>query len=145
MLGTILDAWQVPLVDVGVEGNAGKYVVLPPDYAGAVPDGYTPIRPRTYNTFLAVRSILAGAAPEDEANGNALVHQIRIYRLADAGSPPAPRLVDMTDTMYDGLVHYDERMYTGLAAMLHEEPAQPEDRQMMGLLLPLGIEKGKPL
>src|SRR2546423_15001400 len=49
----------------------------------------------------------------------------------------------MTDTMYDGLVHFDERVYTSLARMLNEEPVQPEDLQMMGMLLPLGIEKGK--
>ncbi len=28
--------------------------------------------------------------------------------------------------------------------MLNEEPAQSQDLQMMGVLLPLGIEKGKP-
>jgi hypothetical protein len=27
--------------------------------------------------------------------------------------------------------------------MLNEEPAQTQDLQMMGMLLPLGIEKGK--
>lgn len=143
LLGTVVDAWQVPLIDVGVEGKAAKYLVLPPDYTGALPDGYTPIRPKTFNTFVAIRSILAGPASEDETNGNILVNQIRIYRLAKAGSPPAQRFVDMTDTMYEGLVQYDETIYTALAAMLSEEPVQPDDRQMMGLLLPLGIEKGK--
>lgn len=49
----------------------------------------------------------------------------------------------MTDTMYDGLVRYDESIYTSLARMLNEEPVQREDLQMMGMLLPLGIEKGK--
>jgi hypothetical protein len=38
----------------------------------------------------------------------------------------------MTDIMYDGLVHYDESIYTSLARMLNEEPVQPEDLQMMG-------------
>ena len=32
---------------------------------------------------------------------------------------------------------------TSLARMLNEEPVQPQDLQMMGMLLPLGIEKGK--
>jgi hypothetical protein len=60
-----------------------------------------------------------------------------------AGNPAAQRFVDMTETLYDGLVHYDESIYTGLARMLNEEPVQPQDLQMMGALLPLGIEKGK--
>ena len=38
--GTIEDAWYVPLVDIGFEGKGGKYLVLPPDYKGDVPDGY---------------------------------------------------------------------------------------------------------
>ena len=44
--GTIEDAWYVPLVDIGFEGKGGKYLVLPPDYKDAVPDGYIPVRPR---------------------------------------------------------------------------------------------------
>jgi hypothetical protein len=44
-LGTIADAWQVPLTDVGFEGKGGKYLVLPPDYTGEVPTGYIPVRP----------------------------------------------------------------------------------------------------
>jgi hypothetical protein len=39
-LGTICDAWQVPLTDVGFEGKGGKYLVLPPNYTGEVPAGY---------------------------------------------------------------------------------------------------------
>jgi hypothetical protein len=63
--------------------------------------------------------------------------------LAKAGNPPPQRFVDMTDVMYDGLVRFDESIYTSLARTLNEEPVQPQDLQMMGMLLPLGIEKGK--
>jgi hypothetical protein len=143
LLGTIADAWQVPLTDVGFEGSGGKYLLLPPDYAGQVPNGYIPVRSKTYNIFTAMRSILASDSEEDERNGDALVKQIKVYPLSKADNPPAQRFVDMTDTMYDGLVHYDESIYTSLARMLNEEPVQPEDLQMMGMLLSLGIEKGK--
>lgn len=49
----------------------------------------------------------------------------------------------MTETLYDGLARLDESFYTSLARMLNEETVQPQDLQMMGMLLPLGIEKGK--
>jgi hypothetical protein len=111
-LGTICDAWQVPLTDVGFEGKG-------------------------------IRSILASDSTEDEHKGDALVRLIKIYPLAKAANPPAQRFVDMIDIMYDGLVGYDESIYTSLARVLNEEPVQPEDLQMMGMLLPLGIEKGK--
>jgi hypothetical protein len=142
-LGTICDAWQVPLTDVGFEGKGGKYLVLPPDYTGEVPAGYIPVRSKTYNTFAGIRSILASKSQEDERKGDALVKQIKTYPLAKAGNPPAQRFVDMTDTMFNGLVRYDESIYTSLARVLNDEPVQPEDLQMMGVLLPLGIEKGK--
>jgi hypothetical protein len=49
--GTIEDAWYEPLIDVGLEGKGGKYLVLPPDYKGDVPEGYAAVRPNTYNTI----------------------------------------------------------------------------------------------
>ena len=49
----------------------------------------------------------------------------------------------MTDVMYNGLINYDETFFTSLARMLNEETVQPRDLQMRGMLLPLGIEKGK--
>src|SRR5262245_21575366 len=49
--GTIEDAWYLPLVDIGFEGKGGKYLVLPPDYTGDLPAGYTAVRPKTYNTM----------------------------------------------------------------------------------------------
>ena len=141
--GTIEDAWFVPLVDIGFEGKGGKYLVLPPDYKGEVPDGYIPVRSKTYNTMTLVRSIVASTQEEDMRKGNALVNQIKIYPLAKAANPPAQRFVDMTDIMYDGLVKYDASFFTSLARVLNEEPVQSRDLEMMGMLLPLGIEKGK--
>jgi hypothetical protein len=42
--GTVMDAWQIPLEDVGPagvdKGKGGKYLILPPNYSAAVPDGY---------------------------------------------------------------------------------------------------------
>jgi hypothetical protein len=141
--GTIEDAWFVPLVDIGFEGKGGKYLVLPPDYTGEVPAGYIPVRPKTYNTMTLLRSIVASLSEEDVQAGDALVKQVRIYPLSKAGNPPPQRLVDMTDILFDGLVRYDESFFTSLARVLNEETAQSRDLQMMGMLLPLGIERGK--
>jgi hypothetical protein len=141
--GTIEDAWYVPLTDIGFEGKGGKYLVLPPDYRGDVPDGYIPVRPATYNTMTLLRSILASLSEADVRAGNDLVQQVKIYPLSKAANPPPQRLLDMTDVMYNGLVKYDETFFTSLARMLNEETVQTRDLEMMGMLLPLGIEKGK--
>ncbi len=141
--GTIEDAWYVPLVDIGFEGKGGKYLVLPPDYTGEVPDGYIQVRPATYNTMTLLRSILRSYSEADVRAGDELVQQVKIYPLSKAANPPPQRLLDMTEVMYNGLVKYDETFFTSLARVLNEETVQPRDLQMMGMLQPIGIEKGK--
>jgi hypothetical protein len=141
--GTIEDAWYVPLTDIGFEGKGGKYLVLPPDYKGDVPDGYIAVRPATYNTMTLLRSILASLSEKDVKAGDGLVQQVKIYPLSKAANPPTQRFLDMTDVLYNGLIKYDETFFASLARVLNEEPVQPRDREMMGMLLPLGIERGK--
>jgi hypothetical protein len=142
-LGTILDSWQVPLTDVGVDGKGGKYLILPPDFSGEAPSGYIPLRPKTYGSYMLIRSILATRSEEDVRAGDALVKQIRIYPLSKAASPPEPHFIDMTGKLYNAVVPYDDSFYVSLARVLNEEPEQQRDLEMMGMLLPLGIEKGK--
>ena len=141
--GVIEDAWYVAQVDLGFEGKGGKYLVLPPDYQGNVPDGFTVVRPATYNTMTLLRSTLASYDEADVKAGNALVQQIKVYPLSKVANPPAQRFLDMTEVMYNGLIKYDATFFTSLSRMLNEETVQPRDLQMMGMLLPLGIERGK--
>ena len=142
-LGTIMDTWQVPLIDIGVGGKGGKYLILPPDYKGEVPTGYIPLRLNTYNSYMLIRSIVASTSEEDVRAGDALVKQIKVYPLSKAENPPEPRFVDMTDKLYNAIVPYDDRFYVSLARVISEEPVQSRDLQMLGMLLPLGIEKSK--
>jgi len=142
-LGTILDSWQVPLTDVGVDGKGGKYLILPPDYKGDVPAGYIPLRPKTYGSYTLLRSILASRTEEVVRKGDDLVKQIKVYPLSKAGNPPEPRFVDMTDKLYNAVVPYDDSFYVSFARVINEEPVQSRDLEMLGMLLPLGIEKGK--
>ena len=60
--GTVMDAWQMPLEDVGPAGvyggKGGKYVILPPDFSGASPDGYIALPSLTWKGYALLRSIL---------------------------------------------------------------------------------------
>ena len=119
--GTIEDAWYEPLTDIGFEGKGGKYLVLPPDFKDAVPDGYTPVRPATYNTMTLLRSILASSSEKDLQAGDELVKQVKVYPLSKADNPPAQRLLDMSNILYNGLVNFDETFFTTLSRTLNEE------------------------
>ena len=141
--GTIMDAWQVPLTDIGVGGKGGKYLLLPPGFKGNVPSGYIPLRLKTYNSYALIRSILASDSEEDVRKGDALVKRVKVYPLSKSSGSTPQRFIDMTDVLYEPAVPYDATFYSSLARMIDEEPAQQKDLQMLGMLLPLGIEKGK--
>jgi hypothetical protein len=59
--GTVIDAWQLPLVDVGPAGEdagkGGKYLVLPPGYNKLVLLGYLVYRPKTFHLYVALRPV----------------------------------------------------------------------------------------
>jgi hypothetical protein len=146
LFGTVLDAWQVPLVDVGGagedQGKGGKYLLLPPDYKGQVPAGYIPVPSKTYNGFVALRVITKTEKPEDIRDAIAYLKQLKSYPFSKENSPPEQRFIDMADTLWDGIVRFDASYYTSLARMVNEEPVQPRDLEIMGMLRLLGIEKG---
>jgi hypothetical protein len=147
LFGTLLDAWQVPLADVGPEGEdqgkGGKYLLLPPDFRGDAQTDYIVIRPQTFNGYALFRAIPKSSSAADVSNAIALVKKMRLYPLVKADSPPEQHFVDMTGKLFDGIVRFDGSFYVSLAQMINEEPVLTQNRAMMGLLLPLGIEKGK--
>ena len=68
----IVDIWQVPLEDAGPSGadagKGGKYLLLPPDFDGAVPDGYITLRPATFSGYALLRSNLKSHATTTSRN-----------------------------------------------------------------------------
>lgn len=50
--GSVMNAWQAPIEDVGPAGvdagRGGKYLILPPGYSEAIPDGYIPMPSDTF-------------------------------------------------------------------------------------------------
>ena len=56
VLGMIDDFWMRYVADIGNagpdRGQGGKYLLLPPNYTGDVPEGYFTLHSRTYGNFL---------------------------------------------------------------------------------------------
>jgi hypothetical protein len=133
LFGTVVDAWQVPLIDLGPsgedQGKGGKFLILPPDFKGEVPAGYFPLRSQTYNGFAGFRAIAKTEGAEDVAKALGLVKQMRIYPLSKAASPPEQRFVDIYGKIYDGIVRFDESFFVSLARMVNEEPVLPRDKE----------------
>jgi hypothetical protein len=147
LFGSILDAWQTPIADIGPEGEdkgeGGKYLLLPPEVEGEPPAGYLPLRFSTYNGYALFRAIPKSKSDEDTAAALALVRRLRQYLLAEASNPPDQRHIDIAGELFEGIASYDDTFFDSLAKMTHEEPVQLRDMAIMGQLRAIGIEKGR--
>jgi hypothetical protein len=101
--GTIIDAWQVPLTDVGIagkdQGKGGKYLLLPPDHQGEAPAGYIAVSMKTYNGFIGLRVISKSEGEASVRKALAYLRLIRIYALSASTAPPQSTFIDMAENV----------------------------------------------
>ena len=148
IVGSIDDCWQTAIEDVGPagadKGTGGRYLILPPDHAGDVPDGYLPCRPATYQSFALLRSNYRSVADADIADAVAYGKRVRVYPLSAAAYPPQTAYIDANDTLFDATIPYDARFFDALNAIVQTEPWLVRDKLMIDKLKSIGIEKGRP-
>ena len=141
--GGILDFWQRPITDTGFagpdKGLGAKYLVLPPGSSEIDAPGYRVIRSPTFNIFSGHRALDA-----DPAKADALINSLRIYPYATRANPPATRLVTPNGRRWSQVPPRGLDYWSRLADILNREPVHERDRFFMAMLIPLGIEKGKP-
>jgi hypothetical protein len=149
IFGTLMDAWQRPLEDVGAKGKDGglgaKYVMTPPGYDGELPAGAHVYEQRTYHGFAILRPIMAGGAtPENLAKAAKFAKRIKVYPLAKADDQPATKYVDIYDKNVEMTPVLDGNVYAKLHEIIQEETIEEQNLAMMGLLRRIGIQKGVP-
>jgi hypothetical protein len=146
-LGVVDDFWFDYVTDLGNvgpdRGQGGKYLFLPPGYAGAVPPpGYFTFTSPTYGNILIWRAFAVHGDPAPAA-ANIRAHA-RLYPLARAAAPPEQRFVPLSGRAFNTIHANDVRFYEELAELVDEEPAAALDPDTLGLLAAIGIAKGKP-
>lgn len=148
IVGTIMDAWQMPLEDIGVagvdEGKGGKYLILPPGHDGKVPAGYIVLPSLTYKGYAIIRSVLKSGSEEDLAKAVAYGKRMKVYPLSQAKDPAPTVYTDASGVLYDATIKYDIRFFESLNRLVQYEPWLERDRVMIDKLKAIGIEKGKP-
>ncbi|AJP57561.2 hypothetical protein UC34_12210 [Pandoraea vervacti] len=141
--GGIGDFWQRPLTDMGEtgpdKGKGGKYLVLGPGQQVKNTAGYHVIHSPTFNIFVAFRALDA-----DPAKAESLIKQFHMYPYGQRSSPAATRLIRPEGRQWSQVPPRGLAYWERLAEIIQREPVLERDRAMMGLLVPLGIEKGKP-
>ena len=147
--GNIVNLWQMPLEDAGPsgadKGKGGKYLILPPGYAGPVPEGYIPLQSDTFGGYALLRSNLKSHGDAEVAKSVAYGKQIKVYPLSQAANPPpdgvhrrrgrAVRLAPSATT---------RSFFNSSTASCRASPGCDRDRAMIDQLKSIGIEKGKP-
>jgi hypothetical protein len=148
LTANIDDLWQMPLEDAGAagadQGKGGKYLILPPGYGGAAPEGYIVMRPSTYAGYALLRSTLKSHAQPDVDKAVNYGKRIQVYPLSAATNPPPTRFTDVKDVLFDSTIRYDVSFFNSLDRIIQSEPWLERDRAMINQLRTLGIEKGKP-
>lgn len=143
-----VNIWQLPLEDAGRlgidKGKGIKFLILPPGYSEQVPDGFTPLRPDSFSSYVLMRSNLVSHGDADVARSMAYAKQVKVYPVSQASNPPPTVFTDVKDTLFDSTIRYDESFFDHLNRIVQSEPWLDRDRAMINQLQSIGIEKGKP-
>jgi hypothetical protein len=166
-LGAVQDAWFRWVIDLGLpgpdRGEGGKYLILPPDYSGPLPEGgYFVARARTNSILWFGRSFL-----ENHNDPKPVVETIRKstkvypYEIGGVGTPvaeflagkaklgrvtPPPPTVfhEGSGKVMNTIPPNDWTYFEMLNEVVQKEPATSLDAELMGPLAAIGIVKDKP-
>ena len=137
-LSFIDDLWQRYVADMGNagpdKGVGGKFLFLPPDHSGDVPDGYFVFRSPTYSNWIVIRAL----------DGLESLQTTRIYPLASAAEPPETGFVDMAESSFNGVHSNDFHFFEEVDTIIQEEPAGTLDPERTGQLAAIGVVHGQP-
>jgi hypothetical protein len=165
-LGTLNDMWFGWIIDIGNpgpdRGQGGKYLVLPPDYDGPVPDnGFFVGRSKTTHVLYAVRAFMDNNDPKPAV---ALIKKsLKIYpytpgafgtsiatalegKVRLAGDPPIPetKFVEGSKKSFNTIPPNDFSFFEMVNEVVQMEPASSFNPELSGQLAAIGIVKGKP-
>jgi hypothetical protein len=155
--GILLDFWQRPIPgptigetayfgDVGFAGpdggKGGKFLILPPDYDGAIPNGYFVFPSSTNNVFVFLRSFYQD--PNDLSPAVQLMEQAKIYPLNDQENAKPMQFPDASGAPVNMLPASDGRAFDQLKQVVDSEGGNLADPDWLGMLAAVGIVKGQP-
>jgi len=165
-LGAIDDHWFRWVIDLGApgpdRGEGGKYLIVPPDYEGPLPEGgFFVAHARTNIVLWFARMFMEDNDPKPAA---ALIREkTKIYpyvaggvgtpiaeflagkaRLARITPPPPTVFHEASGKVMNTIPPNDFSYYEVLNDVVQDEPATSLDAELMGPLAAIGIVKGKP-
>ncbi len=145
MLGAFNDMWFRYVGDVGPagpdRGKGGKYLLLPPQYEGDVPDGYFIVRPKTHCVWLFMRGSIANGLETAVKN---IKDNLKVYPLSQMDNPPEMEFINGSKKPFNTIHANNFYFYEEINALVQEESMDMLDSETRGLLASIGIVKGQP-
>jgi hypothetical protein len=165
-LGAVNDMWFGWVIDVGFpgpdRGEGGRYLIVPPGYAGPLPDGgFYVAHSKTTRVLYAARAFLADNDPkptvenikknlkfypytpggEGTSIATALEGKVRLGRNA---AIPETRFVEASGRAFNTIPPGDFGFFEMINENIQQEPATSYDVELAGQLAAIGIVHGKP-
>ncbi len=144
--GTVNDAFFRFVIDMGGpgpdRGKGGKYLILPPDYEGEVPEGYFTARSTSYTNWIALRGFLVDG--KTDAANKMWRDGLKVYPLAEASNPPTMEFISASGKEFNTIHANDYKFYEELHTVIEREPVAMLAPELRGLFASVGIQKGKP-
>jgi hypothetical protein len=144
LMGPVDDANFKFLFDIGPtgmdKGKGGKYLILPPDYEGEIPEGYFVFKSPTYRAFSFVRAN-AAVIGFGEGAMDYFRKGCKVYPLSTG--PREGKYTNVTGIPINTLVPEDARAFAWMHTLINYEPAESFGKERLGELASIGIEKGK--
>ncbi|PVB59846.1 DUF1254 domain-containing protein [Labrenzia sp. 011] len=151
MLGVLDDMAFRYMTDLGVagpdKGKGGKFLVLPPDFKGEVPDGYFVVPSKTNGVWVFTRGYLDKSLPLDKAIPAAsknIRDNMRVYPLASQDNPPATEFINVSGKVMNTIVPNDYSFFEKLHQLIQGEPDDYLGPEAKGMMAAIGIVKGQP-
>jgi len=145
VLGIVDDFWFRYVADLGNagpdKGQGGKFLFLPPDYEGDVPEGYFVYRSATHGNICLWRGFLVNGDPGLAVKS--FKEHIHIYPLDKINNPPKQKFVNLSGREFNTIHANTYEFFEEVNQVVQEEPAGSGDPETLGLLASIGIEKGK--
>ena len=167
VLGTVQDAWFRWVIDVGLpgpdRGEGGKYLIVPPGYKGALPEGeFNVAHSKTNHGLWFARAFIENNNdPKPVAERIKKFTKVYPYKPGGVGTPiaeflagkarlgritPPPPTVfhEGSGKVMNTIPPNDWTFYEMLNEVVQQEPATSLDPELMGPIAAIGIVKGKP-
>lgn len=147
LLGILDDAAFDYVTDIGAvgpdKGQGGKYLILPPEYEGDVPEGHFTFSTKSYQHWLILR---ASPGPDGDTAGPVakVMEVLNIYPLAEAANPPAETFHDLTGKQYNTIHTNDFAYFEEVHDALQKNPPGAFSPEILGTFASIGIRKDKP-